>query len=249
MALQPGDIVFFHGLESGPGGHKATWLRKHHQAVTPAFDNRAAIDFFRQEPSRLQDFLRLHGHQLEKSERDVLALRGVAGGTKLPIPEVAQELGMSRHRVRDTEQRALAMLRALAGPAADQPTGSVEEVLAGPLATARAAVAHKPALLIGSSFGGLLATRLLLEGMWRGPTLLLAPASRKILGDRPLPDDTVGVVIHGRHDRVVPVEDGRWLASTGGPDTMFWEVDDDHRLGSILHNGVLDAAIRWATRG
>lgn len=29
------DVLFFHGLESGPQGHKARWLRAHYDAATP----------------------------------------------------------------------------------------------------------------------------------------------------------------------------------------------------------------------
>lgn len=44
MTIQPGDILFLHGLEGSPQGHKGTWLREHYGAHAPALDTRAARD-------------------------------------------------------------------------------------------------------------------------------------------------------------------------------------------------------------
>lgn len=171
--FDPGDLLFFHGLASSPEGNKAVWLRTHHGASAPAFDNHLAIE--------------------------------------------AWERGA--------------------------PTRS-PAVLAGPLRTARAAIEKGPRVLIGSSFGGMLASQMVLEGLWTGPTILLAPAQRTIMGDQPLPEGVPLLIIHGRHDTVIPVDDGRWLAKTARG--VFWEVDDDHRLGSILEEDTLRLALSWA---
>jgi pimeloyl-ACP methyl ester carboxylesterase len=116
----------------------------------------------------------------------------------------------------------------------------------GPLQTAREALAEPTSVLVGSSFGGLLAARMRAERTWRGPTVLLAPAARMLYGPATLDGDARIVVIHGRNDTVIPVEQGRALARTG-PKTVFWEVDDDHRLGTLLDSGLLAAAIAWVT--
>lgn len=117
------------------------------------------------------------------------------------------------------------------------------------LQVAREAIVDEaPDVLVGSSFGGALAVQLAVEGRWTGPLLLLACASRRLLGDVPLPKASKAVLVHGRQDDVVPLEDARWLAATGGPRVMLWEVADDHRLGAQLGNGVLDAALGWLAR-
>lgn len=42
-----GEVVFLHGLESGPGGTKACWLRERLGAVTPDLDTSVAIAAWR----------------------------------------------------------------------------------------------------------------------------------------------------------------------------------------------------------
>lgn len=111
-----------------------------------------------------------------------------------------------------------------------------------------ALVDEAPDIVVGSSFGGAIAVHLAAEGRWKGPLLLLACASRKLLGDVPLPKSTKAVLVHGRQDDVVPLDHARWLAAKSGPRVMLWEVADDHRLGAQLGNGVLDAAIGWLAR-
>jgi hypothetical protein len=52
------------------------------------------------------------------------------------------------------------------------------------LAAAREALAQAPAdLVVGSSFGGAVAVRLLRDGDHRGPVVLIAPAAARITGD------------------------------------------------------------------
>lgn len=140
----------------------------------------------------------------------------------------------------------------LAGALARGEIGSpaqFEAAAAPSLRIAREAlVDEKPDLLVASSFGAALAVLLLRDGHWTGPSLLLACASRRLLGDVPLPRAACAVLVHGRQDEVVPLEDARWLAAHAGPKVLLWEVADDHRLGAQLHNGVIEAALGWLAR-
>ncbi len=113
------------------------------------------------------------------------------------------------------------------------------------LAVARAAIAeHQPELLVGSSFGGAITVRLLREGAFRGPVVLIAPAAHKITGDDALPDGTRAVILHGDLDDVVPYADSVALAKTGGPSVELRTVaGGDHRLNVILEDGRLAAAV------
>lgn len=113
------------------------------------------------------------------------------------------------------------------------------------LAVARAAIAeHDPALIVGSSFGGAITVRLLREGAFRGPVVLIAPAAHKITGDDALPDGTRAVILHGDLDDTVLHEDSVALAKTGGPGVeLRTVVGGDHRLNVILEDGRLAAAI------
>lgn len=123
--------------------------------------------------------------------------------------------------------------------------------LAGAIETQAAAVrARRPDVLVGSSFGGAIAVALLQRGIWQGPTILLAPAAAKLGVPNHLPPDHAVIIVHGDRDDVVPLADSRALAATGTPGLVrLREIEDDHRLQSILDSGllrelVLEAAAR-----
>jgi len=110
-----------------------------------------------------------------------------------------------------------------------------------PMANARAAITEQTELVIGSSFGGAVLLKLLHEGGWSGPSIFMAGAGIKLTEHRALPASSRAIFIHGRHDAVVPVEDSRVLAASCG--MPLWEVEDGHRLASVLEDGTLAAAI------
>lgn len=153
-----------------------------------------------------------------------------------------------RHGAFTPDLRTAALAEVMAAGRIDGPE-AYEAAAATSYAIAREALAdERPDVLVGSSFGAALAVALLRDGLWRGPTLLLACASRRLLGDVPIPAGVRAVLIHGRYDDVVPLDDARWLAAAAGPGVLLWEVADDHRLGAQLDNGVIDAALGWLRR-
>jgi alpha-beta hydrolase superfamily lysophospholipase len=103
-------------------------------------------------------------------------------------------------------------------------------------------------VVVGSSYGGLVALIAVLRARARdqaiGGLVLCAPA----LGLREPPADTVRivppdvptVVIHGTGDTVVPIDWSRTFAAVGGVELI--EVDDDHRLARSLD--IIIAAVR-----
>lgn len=151
-------IVFLHGLESGPSGNKARWLRARYGAFTPQLDT-----------------------------------------TSFP----------------------------------------------GAVAGAAAAIAeHAPRVVVGSSYGGAVATRLILDGVWTGPTVLIAPAAHRFGHDATLPPGTRAVVIHGDLDDVVPLADSHRLVAGAGDGVELWTIaGGDHRLNRILDDGTLSLAL------
>ncbi len=115
---------------------------------------------------------------------------------------------------------------------------------------ARAIESFRPDVLVGSSFGGAVVVALLVQGAWRGPTLLLAQAAVHYDADARLPEDVPVWIVHGTRDTLIPVEHSRRLAGTGSPDRVrLLEVDDDHPLHDSVASGALVEWIREITAG
>ncbi len=79
----------------------------------------------------------------------------------------------------------------------------------------------KPDVVVGFSWGGSLVCRMLAEGLWNGPTLLLAPGHtlihtrmRRAVGAVPLP--ACVKVMHSNADQIVPIEHSLALCRAAG---------------------------------
>ena len=88
-----------------------------------------------------------------------------------------------------------------------------------------------------------MAVALLAQGVWRGPTLLLAQAAVHYDPSVRLPQDVTIWLVHGSNDTLLDVEDSRRLAATGSPERVrLIEVEDDHPLHASVARGDL---IEW----
>ena len=107
----------------------------------------------------------------------------------------------------------------------------------------RAVNHHRPNLIVGSSFGGAILMRLILEGHWFGPSIFLAQAGLKYgLGDR-LPEGLPAILIHATADKLIPLEDSETVANNSGPTVSLWTTGGDHKLHHIIDDGTLRRAI------
>jgi len=105
--------------------------------------------------------------------------------------------------------------------------------------------AQEPDVLVGSSFGGAFVLAILQRGLYAGPSLLLAPAYRHYAIEPRIPDGLRVLIVHGTRDDVVPIEDSRALAKTGSSGSVaLVEVDDEHRLASLLEGDELAMLVR-----
>ena len=110
---------------------------------------------------------------------------------------------------------------------------------------ARAIAEFGPDVVVGSSFGGAVLVKLLADGAWSGPSLLLAQAARHFGGDVALPEGVAVTLVHGTRDDVVDIEGSRALARTGTPERVeLIEVDDGHRLQTLVDDGSLAERVR-----
>jgi len=118
--------------------------------------------------------------------------------------------------------------------------------LAVALVTAREVLrANPPSVIIGSSFGGAVLLSLIQEGLWSGPSIFLAQAGGNFGVELRLPEALPAILIHGLNDDIVPIEASRELASSSPSDTaQLFEIDDGHRLGSIMPSGLLKLALK-----
>jgi len=104
-----------------------------------------------------------------------------------------------------------------------------------------------PDVLVGSSFGGAVALALLQRELYAGPTVLLAPAHAHFGVEARLPGQRRVIIVHGLRDDVVSIDDSRRLAATGAPGYVdFVEVDDEHRLATLLEGDTLATLVRRA---
>jgi predicted esterase len=119
------------------------------------------------------------------------------------------------------------------------------------LRTQAAAIASfSPDVVVGSSFGGAVLVRLLADGVWRGPSLLLAQAAAHFGGEAKLPEGVRVTLVHGLSDDVVDIAGSRALARTGSPGLVeLIEVEDGHRLQSLIDDGTLAALVRGVAEG
>jgi predicted esterase len=104
----------------------------------------------------------------------------------------------------------------------------------------RALEDFSPDVLVGSSFGGAVALELLRRSYFRGPTVLLAPAARAFGIPLVIPEGVPVVIVHGLRDELIDPNDSVVLGRTGSPGLVETvEVDDGHRLTSIVASGAL----------
>jgi predicted esterase len=112
---------------------------------------------------------------------------------------------------------------------------------------ARQVAIFGPDVLVGSSFGGAVALALLQRGAYAGPTVLLAPAHTHYGVESRIPEGARVVIVHGSRDAIVSIEDSRKLAATGARGLVdFVEVDDEHRLATLLEGDALATFVRRA---
>lgn len=116
----------------------------------------------------------------------------------------------------------------------------------GSVAAQAAALASQPPdVVIGSSFGGAVAVTLLARGLWRGPTVLLAPAAALYGLPNELPAGVTVTVVHGTSDAIVPLAHSRALAATGTAGRVrLVELEDEHRLQTLVDSGALADLVR-----
>ena len=125
----------------------------------------------------------------------------------------------------------------------------IKAAFATPLERARAAIGPDTRLIAGSSFGGAVLMQLIEEGTWRGPSLFIASAGTKLTGLVALPSEVRAILLHGRDDTIVPIEDSRCVAANCGPNVQLWEIGDGHRMGTIVQTGILRTAMEALLNG
>ena len=260
-------VLFLHGFESDPDAPqgKVADLRAEFEAVDAPALQTGKLQFHRRN-SVLRCLLRLPA---------LRAAAALAAGSLLACTVSGAPLRSS----------LLCLALPLAWMAAVHKwlvASAVEASVVASLAVARDAVTRfRPDVVVGSSWGGGLATLLVQQGHWHGRVALLAPAGRRIAQAlpsasktreqllTPLPSRTVGVVVHGTRDTVVPPIDSKLLTahrcasgvpvlaavlcpdaatrtcfSTRSPQMVLRTCGDGHTLSKALHRAALAALVR-----
>ena len=101
-----------------------------------------------------------------------------------------------------------------------------------------------PECLIGVSSGGALIWKLLHEGVWSGPVLLLSPALRLYQQPLSAPPKGNGVIFHGDRDSVVAIEDSEAaLQDAGDRFSLIRCEDQEHALRQLYNEPRLEEAL------
>ncbi len=90
-------------------------------------------------------------------------------------------------------------------------------------------------ILVGSSFGGLMATLFAMEDETRVKRMILLAPALLLMDKTPYKPKAVGVptwIFHGTRDELLPPQDTKKWAETWFKDLTFELVEDDH----MLHN-------------
>jgi pimeloyl-ACP methyl ester carboxylesterase len=101
-------------------------------------------------------------------------------------------------------------------------------------------------LLVGSSFGGLMASIFAVENEPRVKRLVLLAPAINLMEFTPYRERKLQRPVHlyhGRQDEVIPLEDVQGVARQVFPDLSFHTVDDDHYLHKTFEKIEWDALL------
>lgn len=169
----------------------------------------------------------LHGLESGPNAGKAVALRNAGFEVEAPQLDTAAPLALYQAKSQDPTAWADAFVT---------PVGQAKEVM----------LAFRPDVIVGSSFGAAVLLRLMHSPAWTGAqAILLAGAGPKMTGIRTLPPDVDVLLLHGRQDEIIPIDDSRRLAETSGRAILI-EVHDDHRLTQTTATGLLCAIVRLA---
>mmetsp|Transcript_10688 Transcript_10688/g.43807 ORF Transcript_10688/g.43807 Transcript_10688/m.43807 type:complete len:274 (+) Transcript_10688:357-1178(+) len=225
-------VLYMHGMNSGPGSHKPTVLARHFATVyTPA----------------------MHLSEQARAARVQLALAWLLC--------VLSSFVLSR-RLRRLGRWGRVAVSLLAGSVCaafgylPMKHRTVRNMLAGGVKEQKRAIGtFQPQVVVASSFGGAIALECIRKGLWRGPTVLLAPATSLVArgmgpkGDLfaqrlatmridDMPDYCRLHLVHGMADETVPVSDTLELAASLSGDTLpevkIGETDLSDGQGRLL---------------
>ena len=100
----------------------------------------------------------------------------------------------------------------------------------------------QPHVVVGSSMGGALLAKMILEDIWTGNCVFLAPAIENLLGEVKLPQLPSSVWLLGECDDIVTnAPNIKHCKAVGG--NLIVSPADGHRLHKALKNGLIDTAI------
>ncbi len=241
-------ILFIHGLEGSPKGTKVIKLREQGFEVHAEDMFMSVMDLKRQN-SVIRNLLRL------KEPWIVLAI--IIGFLAVSVMEgwATQSNALWFALCAILMSRLWVKLRAK--DMASQAMGSSFDACVAIQANAVRAV--KPDIVVGSSWGGAVAVKLLADGIWNGPTILLAPAAGSVSRRTARNDfeatiqtlrdkcQTIPVVIfHDPTDDVVPFTDSELMAAETNIELKSVDAGG-HRLLGLLDDGRLADEVRRLT--
>lgn len=225
-------ILFVHGLESRANGSKTILLREQGLDVR-AHDMHMGVFQLARENSVARMALRLP--EVQTVLGALTATLGVTRSKQGVM--IASVIGAIWYALRKDVVMGEALKRSFAACVQIQRAALLQE---------------QPEIVVGSSWGGAVVVELMRQGVWKGPTVLLAPAVHRVCvrtkqGDsRAIAHQLRGrriIIFHDPTDDVVPFGDSEVLATEGQLELRA--VDGGgHRLLGICKDGRLADALR-----
>lgn len=223
-------VLYMHGLESGPYGYKSRTISNMRNISIYAADMEAAVLRLDKQNSIVRRLFQQPSVQF------------ASACAMLSVLSLFEKISVSNVSIVLIPTCIIIWIATIINSFA----AAVRAMIDGCLQIQRCAInTYQPDIVVGSSLGGCIAWMCMMEGTWKGPTILLAPAISRcaVFGNLPLSSLFViprkvtsrCVIFHGTNDSIIPLADSLKLSNATGVSIKVIS-NGDHRLHNVIES-------------